>query len=97
VKHGGPPVERGAGLCGGGACRPLRRRPLRLQRRPVRAGTERITAGVAFGDWRTARVREEREKELRNEREEETGRGSGGWGAHALAAECGLAEVGSSI
>jgi hypothetical protein len=80
-------------LCGGGARRPLRQRPLRLGRRQVRARTR----GIGAGGWRTARGREEREEELRNEREGEAGRGSGGWGPTHLRGECGLAEVRSSI
>jgi hypothetical protein len=93
VKHGGPHVERGAGLCGGDARQPLRQRPLRLRRRQVRAGTR----GIGAGGWRTARGREEREEKLRNEREGEAGRGSRGGGPTHLSGECGLAKVRSSI
>jgi hypothetical protein len=89
VKHGGPLVERGAGLYGGGARRPLRQRPLRLGWRQVRARTR----GIGAGGWRTARGREEREEELREMRgRERPGGGLGGGGPTRLRVERGRAE-----
>jgi hypothetical protein len=77
TRRGGPHVECGGGLCGGGACPTLRRR-LRLGWRreaAISGRCDRRRGVVAVGDCEDGLEREEREEKMRNERK---GRGRAG-------------------